>query len=382
MKNVYYIGYYSGEKCQNRRNCSENAAATVKMNFIIDSLKTLGYHVHLISISLGSEAGIYRAEHITIDELEDHYYVPYFSIKLKNKNCFGGQTAWLFLKMYALFHFKRKDIVITYHSLMYHRFWVRLHKIIGFRWVPQVEEIYCLSRKDYQNEKYLKREEKMFLSGDGFLFVNDIMAQKYANGRVFAVSYGNYNVYAEKDTFIGEKIGIVYTGIINHDRGVFKLIDAMQYLPSNYELHILGFGSDENMKIMKEHIANANKMEERVFFEGVRTGKAYTEFLLKYQIGVSLMDTSEDVAENAFPSKIMAYLGHSLFVVSSKCSSIVNSQVADSIYFCDDSAEDIAKTICEIPVHMKNNSANKLKELKALFLKNLQIVLENGRIGD
>ena len=35
-------------------------------------------------------------------------------------------------------------------------------------------------------------------------------------------------------------------GIINEDRGVFKIIQAMEKLPENYQSYILGFG-DENI---------------------------------------------------------------------------------------------------------------------------------------
>lgn len=227
----------------------------------------------------------------------------------------------------------------------------------------------------------LEKEVRMFSAGDGFLFVNDIMAERYGLGKPYAVSYGNYNVYARKEVFQGEKIGIVYTGIINKDRGAYRIIDAMKHLPSKYELHILGFGTEENMRQMWEHIGIANEKGERVFFEGTKTGKDYTEFLLRHQIGISLMDTSAEISENAFPSKILAYLGHSLFVVSSKCPSIINSRVADVLYFSGESEEDIAKAILQVPVYEANSGAEKLEQLKAQFLNDLENVLSDNRSG-
>lgn len=379
MRNVYYIGFYSGEKCIKRKNTAENLAATVKMNFLIDSLKSLGYHVTLVSISIGTGTGFFPAEHVMVDDLEEHYYVPYFSVEIGGKTCGGGKTAWNYLKIFALQHIKKDDIVITYHSLVYREFWKKLHKRVGFMWIPDVAEIYCFSRKDYQDQKYLTREVEMFSSGDAMLFSNDALAKKYANGKPFVVDYGNYNVYAERDAFDGEKIGIVYTGIINEERGVFKTIDAMKYLSEKFELHILGFGTDADMARMREQINEVNKAGKRIFFEGTKTGKEYTEFLLKHQIGVSLMDVSKEISENAFPSKILPYLGHSLFVVSSKCSCVVNSKLADVLYFCDDSAEDVARVISEVPVYTKNNSAVKLNELREQFINDLSGILSNNK---
>lgn len=376
MRNVYYVGFYNGIRCKKRGKCEGNFAASMKMNFVIDTLKILGYHVHLISISIGEKSGFFCGEHVVVDELEDHYYVPYFAAKIKNRLRLGGSVAWFFLRMYALFKFKRDDIVITYHSLRYGNFWDRLHKLIRFKWIPDVEEIYCLSRQDYEDKQYLNKEKAMFAGGNSFLFANDLMAKKYAGEKQYVVAYGNYNVYGKKESFQGDKIGIVYTGIINRDRGAFKIIDAMKLLPLNYELHILGFGTDVHMKEMWKRIEDVNRHGERVFFKGTKVGKDYTEFLLRNQIGVSLMDTGAEVSENAFPSKIMTYLGHSLFVVSSKCSCVENSKVADILYFCDDSTQGIADTILRIPVGEKNRSAEKLSKLKEEFLRDFKNILQ------
>ena len=377
MKKIYYIGFYNGQRCK-ERTCGRNLAASVKIDFTIDTLKQLGYHVHLISICLEAEGGFSKLEHIRIDELEEHTYIPYFSLKIKGRSCLAGKTAGFFLKMYAFFRFKKDDIVMTYHSLAYGRFWAKLHERIGFRWISEVNEIYCLSQGDYQDSGRLEKEIRMFSSSDGYLFANDVMAKKYANGKPYAICYGNYNVYASKEAFQGKNIKIVYTGIINQDRGVYNAISAMKYLTANYEIHILGFGSAENMEQMWEHIRTANQENERVFFEGTKAGKEYTEFLLRHQIGISLMDTSAEISENAFPSKILTYLGHSLFVVSSRCPSIVNSNVADSIYFCGESEEDIAKTILQIPIFETNSGAAKLKKLNKQLLNDLENVLSGS----
>ena len=371
MRKIYYIGFYDDEA----KKEINNIAGTMKMNFIIDSIKDLGLSVNVISIDIGDRTGFVPGEHKKVDKQLEIFRVPYFGLKIRDRLYLAGKTAWTFLRLYALFKFKKNDVVITYHSLMYHTFWGKLRDIIGFTWVPQVEELYCLSRLEHLDEKFVEKEERMFKEGDKFLFVNDMFAKKYANGKEVAVSYGNYNVFLEKDIFEGEKIGVVYTGIINQDRGAFKISDAMQYLPDNYELHILGYGTANNMEEMLHCIDNVNKGCEKVFYDGTRIGQEFTEYLSKYQIGISLMDVSEQVSDNAFPSKILAYMGHSLFVVSSKCSSIMNSRLADSIFFCDDTPQDIARAVLEVPVYQKNTNAQKLKELRAEFLNDLSRIL-------
>lgn len=378
IKEVYYIGFYHGRHCVHRHCAEINIAASMKMDFVITSLKKLGFRVHLVSITISEKPGWYGAEYIKIDDLEDHYYLPYVGVKLGRKVRGAIFTSNVNLAQYAKRHFNEQSVVINYHSLGYGRRFPRWKKRYKFRWCPQIEEIYCLSRKDHQAKEMLDKEERMFLGADGYLFVNDLFAEKYAGGKPYAVSYGNYKVFLEKPEYQGESIGIVYTGIINEDRGVFLIMEAMKKIPENYSLHILGFGDERNMQRFYEMMKSLNDSFglERIFFYGTKTGEEYTKFLSKYQIGVSLMDISDEVAQNAFPSKIMAYMGHSLFVVSSKCECIMRSKVAKKIFFCENSPESIAQTIMEVPVYEKTTFAECLREMEQDFLMELEKVVE------
>jgi len=211
------------------------------------------------------------------------------------------------------------------------------------------------------------------------LLINDVIVEQYAKDKPYAVSYGNYKVFAERQiTIDDENVGIVYTGIINEDRGIFRIIEAMKYLPQKYSLHVLGFGSDNHMERFHREIQefNQNQEKERIFFYGTKTGEEYTKFLSNYQIGISLMDTSNEIGMNAFPSKIMAYLGHSLLVVSSKSECIMKSRVADILYLCENSPEDIAKTIQNIPTGVYISPSKHLRELELQFIKDLGNVLK------
>jgi len=101
----------------------------------------------------------------------------------------------------------------------------------------------------------------MFDTADGFLFVNDIMKEKYAKGKKCAISYGNYHFFAKRETQNDGQINIAYTGIINEDRGIFTLMDAMQYLPQKYILNVLGYGLEQHMNRFKNRM---NKPKSRI----------------------------------------------------------------------------------------------------------------------
>lgn len=377
MKEVFYIGFYDCIGGKHRGKSQSNIPGTMKMDFIIKALKKLCYKVNLISLSIDDVPGFHSLETIIVDEKETHIYIPYFSVKYRGKIRGAVPSVVKNLKRYIKKNFTEGSIVISYHSLAYGMILAETHREIKFRWVSQIEELYSLSRKDYQDLNYRATEEKMFEESDGFLFVNDLLPERYALGKPYAVSYGNYHVFSSRKPIVGEKINIVYTGIINEDRGVFLLLDAISYLSEKYTLNILGFGSDENMRRFHEKMKSINEEfgEKRVNFFGIRSGKAYTEFLSNQNIGVSLMSLEENIAYNAFPSKIMAYLGHSLFVVSSKSESITKSKVSPYLFFCDNTPEDVAKVIENVPVHSEYCTASFLEKMEKDFIRELDKLL-------
>lgn len=191
-KIVYYIGFYDGKYCHRRGNTEQNLAGSMKMDFVIQSLKKLGYKVVIVSLTQGNRCFAVK-ERYSVDENEQYIYLPYAAIKWNGKLKGCSRTMQFFLKKFIQSNLKKNSILISYHSLVYGEILTKLHKKIGFKWYAQVEELYCLSRKDFYSPDQLQKEEKMFDTADGFLLVNDIMKEKYAKGKKCAISYGNYH---------------------------------------------------------------------------------------------------------------------------------------------------------------------------------------------
>lgn len=367
-KIVYYIGFYDGDSCSKRRRNKQNMAGTVYMKGLIHLLREMDYHVILVSLQYAQQPGVYSREHIVVDDGTEQYFLPYFSIKL------AGRTVGRRTIIYALEHFinrqiKKDDIVISYHSLVYGEIIKKAHRKIGFTWIPEVNEIYCLSRQDYSDPLFLSKEIEMFDEGNGYIFANDILAKEYSRNNPSIVLYGNYDIIVPQKQLSTDIINITYTGIINEDRGVFKIIQAMEKLPENYQLHILGFGDEKNISRLLEEIGLSNKKAgiQRIFYYGTKAGKEYSDFLADKHIGVSLISQNEDICNNAFPGKILSYLGHSLYVLSSSCNSICNSRLGNWLYYCDNSVESIAESILRIPIYQECRSSEILKELQKQF---------------
>lgn len=75
-KTVYYVGFYDGKYCHKRGDTEPNLAGSMKMDFIIQSLKKLGYKVIVVSLTAGSQF-IGVKESYYVDENENYVYVRF-----------------------------------------------------------------------------------------------------------------------------------------------------------------------------------------------------------------------------------------------------------------------------------------------------------------
>ena len=222
-------------------------------------------------------------------------------------------------------------------------------------------------------------EIKYIEKSDSFLFVNEYLANKYANGKKYAVSYGNCDYHRKIEFKKKDTIDITYTGIINEERGVFILLDAMKHLPNNFRLNVLGFGSKYNMSkfLLKIEELNKNFGFNKITFLGTKSGEEYSDFLFQNEIGISLIDTDNEVISNhSFPSKIMVYLCHGLKVVSTDCESIKRSKISSLLHYCKNNEFDIANAIKNVDLSDSCDYERDLIKLENDFLNEFKEVLE------
>lgn len=380
MKTVYYVGFYSSseDKLQ-RKNVRQSIAGAMKMDFILKCLRKLDCKIVLVSIMPSRDSGFQPQETFVINDRETHVYLPAFVLRVFGKNIVRGDLSLFFLKRFMQKNVAKDDVVISYHSLIFGQFFQKLRKKLGFRWVNQVEELYRLSAEAHKNKALLGQEEMMIRGADGYLFVNDILPEKYAKGVPYAVAYGNYTVFLEerkKEKKKNEKTIVVYAGIITEDSGVYLLIRAMRELPSRYQLRIIGMGQDENMEEMYRQIESVNEQTEpgKVQYWGIKVGEELTKFLSECDIGCSMLNTSEDFSV-AFPSKILTYLGHGLKVVASRSACVSKSKLAPVLFFCDNNEKALAQTIIKATNSGITNCTDCLREMETLFCKHLKEVL-------
>jgi hypothetical protein len=119
---------------------------------------------------------------------------------------------------------------------------------------------------------------------------------------------------------------------------------------------------------------------EKIKFYGTKKGEDFDSFLFQNDIGISLIDTSnKEICNNSFPSKMMVYLSHGLRVVSTRCESIVKSEVSTLLDFCHNEERDIAKAIKEIDLTKRFDYKDKLISIENNFLKKLKYLIEGKK---
>jgi hypothetical protein len=380
MKNIYYIGYYSG--LDNPNDFFEFPSSNSKMDYIISVIRRLNFNLSVMSLGFPKRpAYLYKKTRIIhFDKNTDFVFVstislffPFFAFVSK---------AWLYLQVitFLLFKVKKNDIILVYHSFL-------LTKIVGFcrmlskfKLVYEVEEIYQAVNQNSANK--IEKEIKSLRNADGYILVNDIISNRLQLiDKPFVVCYGSY---LKKDNIINltsnKKINLVYAGFIGGEGSDVALaIETIKLLPPNYFLNILGYGNEENIRTLNRKIKSINAINdiEKVKYFGCLTGKEYDNFLAKCHIGLSTRVLIDEFSDFTFPSKIMVYLSNNLIPVSAKIKCIVDSKVSSSVVFYNENTpESVAQAISSIDSKKFNlDYSSLISDLDVKFLENFNEML-------
>lgn len=372
---VYFIGYHV--KIDNPNEFNVFPSASGKMGYILSVIKETGRKV--IVFSLGESSYFHLSKRIVIDNFEEVNYVS--TIGKKNKALSVMARLWLLFQLFVFLAFRidRKSLVIVYHSLSILRVVKFVYFFKRFKLIYEIEEIYKAAWKKTQSE--IESEIKLLSGADGYILVNDLMAEKL-NLLTYpsVVCYGEYRSQGlSKLPKNNNQTVLVYAGVIgNEDSDVYLSIKTLEFLPQNYVLKIVGYGSLEEIQKLKSHI---NKLNENVYgavrivYDGVLFGVDYLNYLAKCDIGLSTRLLEDTFSDYTFPSKVLVYLCNNLCTVSSPIKCITKSRVAKSIYFYEEQTpESVAKTIKSIDLsNPRSNEAIRVLHLD--FKSELDLML-------
>lgn len=383
MKHIHYIGFYS--KPDNPQNFRSFPSVNTKMDYIISALKNADFKLTLFALGKTiSKNKFYNSKSFEIDEKEKIKYVSTFG------NAFPGlkflSRLWLLLQLlnYLLFVVEKNGCVLFYHTHATMSI-IKIARVFKkFNLILEVEEIFQAAWRG--SDEKIQKEIKYIQIADAYIVVNDIMAQKCnLEKKPSAVCYGDYRVKGSSIILPinEENINLVYAGVLGGlNSDVFLAIETLLYLPKQYKLHVLGYGSAQDILDVNNKISEVNKIigKEQIKFHGKLLGKEYLDFLATCQVGLSTRVLEDNYSDYTFPSKVLVYLGNNLATVSSSINCIMKSKVADLIYFCDSpQPESVAKAILSIDLKklQELNQIDTLKKLDKDFTAQIGNIINN-----
>ncbi len=367
-----YIAFYD---CLQNKEENRNyvLAATNKIDYICHALNSVGESVELVSAS--ATKGKTNCKEKKIEMKYGNTLKLFYSLGRgnKGKNVLGRFFIKVCMFFYLLIKLKKDEPVIVYHSLAYMRLISLLKKIKKFSLILEVEEIYA---DVLGSSKKKKDEMKFFEKADAYIFPTILLDELINKERKpYVLIHGTYGVEPNRNvSFNDDKIHVVYAGTFDPRKGGCVAAEAAEFLSDKYHVHILGFGTAEEISSVKDIVERTNaKSGASVTYDGLLSGEDYIQFLQKCQIGLSPQNPDADFNGTSFPSKILSYMSNGLRVVTVRIPAIEGSAVGNDLYYYNEqSPEEIAKAIMQIDLSDGYNGREKIQELDRKFCENLK----------
>ncbi len=374
MKTIKCISFYVDEDELGKRRVSP--AANTKLDYIFDVMNKIGFRTELFcaagSIALNLPNETKYAENRKYNYVKSSFSNITFFRKIKS----------LFFKirffMLLLKNIKNGDIVYVYHSLYYMNIVSFLKKTRpNIKLFLEVEEIYA----DVINKKHVRKKElNYFKKADGFVFSTELLnSVANDNNKPFVIIYGTYKLNKDiSQRFTDGKTHCVYAGTFDIRKGGCLAVEAAEFLPKDYCLHILGYGTSEETEIIKDLISEVNKKDCcHVEFVGLLKGKEYETFLQRCDIGISPQIIDADYNLTSFPSKVLSYLSNGLKVVTINIRAILESKLSNVFFFyLDDNPKCLADAIVQASTEERNDGRVAVEKLAVLAEQELKILLD------
>ncbi len=369
---IYYLIHFD-----NKTNRNVTPSAITKGKYVASALASCSSEVEIVSLAYptkDSQDEVYYQVsenvicHLFKGKYSNNRIIRYLNHKLYDKK----------IRKYLKQKVKKDDIVVVYHSLANMKLVKYIKKNITDKIVYEVEEIYG----DVINDEKTKiKELKTFKNASSYIFSNDYLNSIINTKQLpYVTCYGTYEIPTlYKEAFNDNLIHCLYAGTLDRQKqGAAIAINTARYLPNNYIIHILGFGTSQDLSYTKNLIDEINKQYgvTKVIYEGVKLNEEYLKFIQKCQIGLSTQNMDASFNDTSFPSKILSYMSNGLEVVSANIGVVKNSKISQYIHFYEVQDEkEIANVILNINLNAKSNNVDVVKELDKEFKEDLKAML-------
>ena len=368
---IYYLIHFD-----NKTNRNVTPSAITKGKYVASALASCSSEVEIVSLAYptkDSQDEVYYQVsenvicHLFKGKYSNNRIIRYLNHKLYDKK----------IRKYLKQNVKKDDIIVVYHSLANMKLVKYIKKNITDKIVYEVEEIYGDVIND---EKTKTKELKAFKNASSYIFSNDYLNSIINTKQLpYVTCYGTYEIPTlYKEAFNDNLIHCLYAGTLAQNKGALNAINVAKYLPNNYLIHILGFGSEKDIADIKNAVNEVNNsyVTTKVIYEGLKLNEEYLKFIQKCQIGLCTQNIDAAFNTTSFPSKILSYMSNGLEVVGVNIAAIKNSKVGQYIQFYNVPDEkEIANAILNINLNNKTNNVDVVKELDKEFKEDLKDML-------
>lgn len=371
MKELLYIGHFDTvDNKKEQRQYTPSAAN--KMRYICSAINRAGWNVTIVSPSVTKGVKCCKGKTVRLNEHTSLKLFFSFGSRHKLERILRFVFMYLQLFFYLLFHARKGQPVLVYHSLLYVNMIRFLKKIKGFKLILEVEEIYA---DVTGNDRDRKKEFHLFRYADAFLFPTELLdGPVNTRHKPATIIYGTYQVEEPRnDLATDDKIHCVYAGTFDPRKGGALAAAAAASLSSNYHVHIIGFGSQEQTEQINKVIEDVSAVSRAsVSCDGLLEGENYIRFIQSCHIGLSTQSPDAAFNETSFPSKVLSYLANGLRVVSIRIKSLECSTINNLMYYYDENTpEAIAKAIEDIDFSSDYDSRIVIQELDSKFVNEI-----------
>ncbi len=380
-KRIKYFTYYGDS---DRKAIRENSpAADRKTDYIIDALNRCGYSVDIISHSSVTTPGFYFKGRTKKERFNTFRFFGCFG---KSKIKVLEVLGWCFLDakffLWCLFHLKKEEQIIVYHSLGYDSAFIKLARLKKLRIIGEIEEIY---QDVHQPGATRAKNEYQFIEiCDKYLFPNAILNERLNNNnRPYLVCHGIYKANEKvSEKYCDGKIHLLYSGTFDSVKGgAVASVRMAEYLPKNYHLHITGFGDETAVLLEMKRMKAVAKCE--MTYHGYLDNEAFVKLMQSCSIGLCTQDPTSLLNLTSFPSKILNYIVNGLVVLSGRNRAIEESSISDVIYYYEDqSPKAMVDAVLLIDDIDPDKGKKRLKELDKGFIKSLRSLLDEDFCAD
>lgn len=375
---IKYIAFYDVNSNE-EENRNVPPAAKTKLDYIISTLCSFEKKIEIISPAVTTSKNTFKGKKINLSEKCD---LKLFLTFGKNKLVFtkvGTLITKILFMIYLFINVKKDDDVIVYHSLYYMRFIKILRKLKRFNLILEIEEIYS----DVLNDEVRKKKEQAFFKcANSYIFPTILLnSEVNVNNKPYVIIHGTYRVEPDYNCrFNDGKTHIVYAGTFDPRKGgAVAAVDAAEFLDENYHIHVIGFGSDIEIKYLKEEFVRvSNKTKCVVSYDGLKHGDEYIRFIQSCDIGLSTQNPDAAFNATSFPSKILSYLSNGLRVVSIRIPAIEGSDVGDKLFYYDEQTpKQIADAILSVDMAQAYDSRSDIVDLSNKFQNELMLMMKD-----